>query len=72
MWWDKHGQDLARFDKLAVFAISDGELEALSGLAGTNLTLQCTISEGELWITDGDQSVEMRPRTLKEAEGSSP
>lgn len=67
VWWDKHADALARFGNLSVYAISDSELAALGELAAPGLALQCTISEGELWLTSGEVSVEVKPRRLSDA-----
>jgi uncharacterized protein YaeQ len=29
--------------------------------------LQCTIQDGQLWLTDGKRTVHVEPRTLQEA-----
>lgn len=65
IWWDKHARALARFDNLAIFSVADDEVTTLAGLAIPGVTLQCTISDGELWLTDGQQNVEIRPQVLK-------
>ncbi len=67
VWWDKHGDALARFANLSVFAVSDEERQALAGLFGSNIELQATISEGELWLTDGEATVSVAPTGLKRA-----
>ncbi len=67
VWWDKYADALARFDNLSVFAVSDDERQALEGLFGTNIELQATISEGELWLTDGEATVSVAPGALMRA-----
>lgn len=65
VWWEKHGAALERFDNISVYSVPDQELQALADLATTGLALQCTISGGEMWLTDGDQSIELKPETLR-------
>lgn len=65
VWWDKHADALARFENLSVHLISDTECAGLGALAASGLALQCTISGGELWVMDGDQSVEIKPQVLR-------
>lgn len=62
VWWEKHASALARFTNLTVYAISDNEHEDLTALAsqGSGLELQCTISDGEMWISDSERSVEIK------------
>jgi len=68
VWWDKHREALERFANLSVVAIADEERDALAELASNNLDLQATVSGGELWLTAGERTVEVRPRTLKKAD----
>jgi uncharacterized protein YaeQ len=65
VWWDKHRSTLARFGNLAVFAIPDAEMAALGNLAAPGLSLQCTISGGELWLTNGDTTTVVKPERLQ-------
>lgn len=67
VWWEKHAAALARFRNLAIHTISDADRDALAKLASSNLNLQCTISGGELWVTDAAQTVEVRPAVLRAA-----
>ncbi|MDP5053545.1 MAG: YaeQ family protein [Congregibacter sp.] len=67
VWWDKNAAALARFDNLAVFGVSDLELEGLKAFAAPGLALQCTISEGEILLTSGQQSLQLKPVALRRA-----
>ncbi len=53
MWWLKEGPALARLRNLRVFALSDEQSTALVALADRNMSLQCTVQDGQVWITDG-------------------
>lgn len=65
VWWEKHADALARFDNLQVFSISDSEYEQLATMVKPGLDLQCTLSSGELWLTDADRTIEIKPASLK-------
>lgn len=67
VWWDKNADALARFNNLCVYSVTDDELAELAALAAPGLALQCTISDGELWLTSGDQSVQLQPAVLRRA-----
>ncbi|MFT4872633.1 MAG: hypothetical protein ACJARU_001555 [Congregibacter sp.] len=67
VWWNKNADALARFNNLSVYSVTDTELAALGALAAPGLALQCTISDGELWLTSGDQSVQVKPVALRRA-----
>lgn len=64
VWWEKNADALARFKNLALYQVSDAEFEAIASLATPGLALQCTVSAGEVWLTAGEQSVELKPRPL--------
>lgn len=63
-WWDKHSAVFSRLERLTVCSIDDEALAALGHLAAPGMALQCTISGGELWITDGGRSLEISPKVL--------
>jgi uncharacterized protein YaeQ len=65
IWWARHGQALARFDKLSVFEIPGACCEQLAGMAAATMTLQCTIEGGEAWFSSADQHVQVAPVQLK-------
>jgi uncharacterized protein YaeQ len=64
VWWEKHAAALGRFDNLRVYAVEDSPFTALGELAAPGLALQCTVSDGELWVTDGTRSLALRPQLL--------
>jgi uncharacterized protein YaeQ len=67
VWWSKHADALERFDNLSVFGVSDTAYEGLAALAAPGLSVQATISGGELWLNTVGQSVELNPQRLKTA-----
>jgi len=40
------------------------QVQALGTLADRSMTLQVTLQEGTLWISEGDKSVELTPTCL--------
>lgn len=65
VWWEKHAPALERFRNLEVFSLHDAQCAELSDLSGPNMELQCTISDGEWFITDGTQTVAVKPQSLR-------
>ncbi|WP_020407886.1 YaeQ family protein [Hahella ganghwensis] len=57
VWWQKIKDDLARFDNLRVLSISQSTLAELAAMAQRTMDLQCTIQDGQLWLSDNDNSV---------------
>lgn len=65
VWWDKHESALQRFDALRIFQIDDDSCDALAQLAGLGEAIQCTIEGGEAWVSAGETSLQVVPRSLK-------
>ena len=40
----------------------------LAALAGRSMNLQCTIQDGQAWLTDGGRTVQISPVRLKETD----
>lgn len=64
LWWDKEGPPLARLANLRVLAIDGEQSAALAAMAERSMQLQCTIQDGQVWITDGPRTVLIEPRRL--------
>lgn len=65
VWWNQIENKLTRFDSLTIVNISDMELEGLAGLAQRNMQLQCTIQDGDIWLSDNERSVHVVLKSLK-------
>ena len=51
LWWDANRAALERHDNLAVIDVPDDTCAALRGLAARNMKLDCTIQEGQVWLS---------------------
>ena len=51
-WWNPNAAALAKQDKLTVRSVSSPTSKALALMADRALDLQCTIQDGEAWISD--------------------
>lgn len=65
-WWQKHGEDLQRFDNLSVASI-DTVSGNLTELCGRNMNLQCTISDDSLYLSDDKGQIELTRNFIKDA-----
>jgi uncharacterized protein YaeQ len=63
VWREKHARELSRPDNLAIYAIDDRTFAALGVMASPGMALQCTVSEGDVWLTDDRASIEIKPRS---------
>ncbi len=51
VWWGQQGKKLARFKNLKVIQL---KAEKLEELAGRTMNLQCSIQDGEVYLSDGE------------------
>ena len=65
LWWDLANARLSQVENLSVFSLPVASTQALAKLALRNMQLQFTIQEGQIWISDKHQVVELGPATLK-------
>lgn len=61
-WWEQISSKLTRFNNLNIVNITDSELQSLETLAQRSMTVQCTIQDGDIWISESDKSAHI---TLK-------
>ncbi len=65
LWWNQVNTNLGQAGNLSVTSLPAASTQALAKLALRNMQLQFTIQEGQMWISDKDQVVELVPATLK-------
>lgn len=59
IWFQKNREELARLKNLCVINLAVQDQETLAGLVGRNMELQLTISDGQIWLTGNDHTVEI-------------
>ncbi len=64
VWWEKHSNALRRFDNLSIYEIPAEACQAIETMVAPGMNLQCTISEGEAWLTAGDHNLAIKPSLL--------
>ncbi len=64
-WWQQHQQKFERFENLSVINFSDDAVQAIGLMAKRAMRLQCAIQDGSLWLSDGEQAVEIQPTIWK-------
>ena len=65
MWWDQVRSKLERTRNLTVMRIPTAASQALAKLARRNMQLHCTVQEGQIWMADEDNSVQVELATVK-------
>ena len=65
IWWEQNRSKLQRCSNLKVIHISKDASKQLANLAQRNMQLQCTIQDGQVWLADDAESVEVDLATWK-------
>lgn len=61
IWWQQNQAALAGFANLTVWYFDDAQLAQLTTFAARNMTLQATLQEGTLWLSDDRNNLEIIP-----------
>ena len=64
-WWDLNRDKLTRMENLRVFSVSFESSQALARLAQRTMQLQCTIQDGQVWLGDNKDRIEVGIDELK-------
>jgi len=64
LWWQQVGDKLARSHKLTVIELPQAGTRALAALAARNMKLQYTIQDGQVWVADDRESVQLDPKII--------
>jgi len=67
MWFAQNSAQFARQKNLTIINLSQESTQALVKLAQRTMNLQCTIQDGQVWLSDGVASVEVERVVLKAA-----
>ncbi|MDD5057366.1 MAG: YaeQ family protein [Sideroxydans sp.] len=67
MWFAQNAALFERQKNLTIINLLSESTKALAKLAQRNMNLQCTIQDGQVWLGDGDASVQVERVVLKQA-----
>jgi uncharacterized protein YaeQ len=59
LWWKQGRESLERSSNLEVNVLPQTATQALAKLADRNMKLNCTIQDGQVWLADRDESVQV-------------
>lgn len=65
MWFAQNRSQLERLRNLAVINLPLESTRAIAKLAQRTMQLQCTIQDGQVWLSDGMESVQVEREILK-------
>jgi uncharacterized protein YaeQ len=69
MWFAKESAQFERQKNLTIINLPAESTRALAKLAQRSMDLQCTIQDGQVWLSDGAVSVQVEQVVLKAAGG---
>lgn len=65
IWWKALANKVDRAKNLTVVNLQSEATEQLARMAQRTMQLQCTIQDGQIWLTDGTDTVLIERETLK-------
>jgi len=65
IWWDQNGGKLERTRNLTVVSVPAAASQALAKLARRNMQLNCTIQDGQVWLGDSEDRVQVDLTVVK-------
>jgi len=65
MWYAQNSNQFERLHNLTVINLPTASTREIAKLAQRNMQLQCTIQDGQLWLSDGKESVQVERVILK-------
>ncbi|HEX5364034.1 MAG TPA: YaeQ family protein [Gallionella sp.] len=68
MWFAQNSAQFARQKNLTIVNLPPASTQALAKLAQRTMNLQCTIQDGQVWLGDGESSVQVERAILKAPE----
>lgn len=68
IWWGQNGGKLQRLGNLGVMNLPLATTLAMAELAQRNMQLQCTIQDGQIWLSDSNNTVQVDLTVLKSPE----
>ena len=64
VWWKQNQGKLSQHDNLTVIELSDTQTLPLTAMVARTMHLTCTISDGQLWVSNGTLEVTLDPVVL--------
>lgn len=61
IWWEQNASRLERLENLTVIDLPAAACRALAGMAQRTMQLQCTIQDSQIWLSDGNDTVQVDP-----------
>lgn len=59
IWWQQNQSKFVQFANLSVWYLDDEQLAKVSAFADRTMTLQATIQDGVIWLSDDKNNLEV-------------
>lgn len=59
VWWQQNQSKLRTYDNLTIWYLDDAQLAKLSGLATRSMSIQATLQDGLIWLSEGENNLEI-------------
>jgi uncharacterized protein YaeQ len=67
IWYEENRARLERLHNLHIFNIPSASTQTMARLAQRTMDLQCTVQEGQIWFSAGDETVHIEPQAVQHA-----
>lgn len=67
LWWSQNEAALSRLGNVEVVEIPEAATSAFAAWAQRTMRLECTIQDGQVWLSHGTETLHFEPATLKAA-----
>jgi uncharacterized protein YaeQ len=67
IWYAENRAQLERLSNLRIYALPSAITQKLASLAQRNMDLQCTIQEGQIWFSGGEETIPLERVVLQGA-----
>ncbi len=64
-WWSQNESALSKYNRLTIEQFEQSTCDALVKLVSRNMEFQCSIQDGQLWLTSGDNTLLVETKKLK-------
>lgn len=68
VWWQKNQAKLSQYKNLSVFYVTPEDVGQMTQLVNRTMELQCTISQGQVWLTDDTHAIEVTPHLYQQTQ----
>ena len=66
LWWEQVANKVSSISNLHIYNLPSSQRNEITLLAHKNMNLQATIQDGEIWLSDGEQSISINLESWKE------